>query len=143
MSRTAAGALALAAILAARGVFATDLVAPEQKEAAGEITAAGLKADIRFLSSDLLEGRGPATRGDALAEGYIQARLEGMGLKPGAPGGGWVQKVPLVGIRPTYAHPAAFASPKGTATGILGEDFVANGAAQDRRLESGIEKRSR
>lgn len=126
-----------AAALAGHSLFAADLVTPAQREAAGRITAEGLKADIRFLSSDLLEGRGPASRGDALAEAYIQARLESLGLEPGAPGGGWIQKVPLVGIRPAYAGPAAFSSPKGTATGVLGENFVA--VAGDQKAASKIE----
>ena len=63
--------------------------------------------------------------------------MEGMGLKPGAPGGGWIQKVPLVGVRPTYSGPATFASPKGTATGVLGENFVA--VSGDQKPESKIE----
>lgn len=130
-------ALLLAGALASGALFAADPVTPAWKEAAAAITADGLRADIRFLSSDLLEGRGPATRGDALAESYIEARMEGMGLKPGAPGGGWVQKVPLVGVKPAYAGPAAFASPKGTATGVLGENFVA--VAGDQKPESRIE----
>jgi Zn-dependent M28 family amino/carboxypeptidase len=121
----ASRSLLFALALAASPLFAADLVTPAWKEAASAITADGLRADIRFLSSDLLEGRGPATRGDALAESYIQARLEGMGLEPGAPGGGWIQKVPLVGIKPALTGPATFASPKGTATGIPGENFVA------------------
>ena len=112
-------------------------VTPAEKDAASEITPDLLRAHIRFLASDLLEGRGPATRGDALAEAYIQAQLEGMGLEPGAPGGGWIQKVPLVGIQPAYSSPAAFASPKGTATGVLGENFVAVSGAQ--KPESRIE----
>jgi Zn-dependent M28 family amino/carboxypeptidase len=133
----AAPPLILAAVLGAPALFAADLVTPAQKEAASEITQSGLKADIRFLSSDLLEGRGPASRGDALAEAYIQSQMEAVGLKPGAPGGGWVQKVPLVGIQPTYAGPAVFASPKGTAAGVLGENFVA--VSGDQKPESRIE----
>jgi len=130
-------AAAAALTILSPALFAADLVTPAQKEAASRITAEGIRADIRFLSSDLLEGRGPATRGDALAEAYLQARLEGMGLEPGAPGGGWVQKVPLVGIKPTFSGPAKFASGRGTANGILGEDFVA--AAGDQQPESRIE----
>src|ERR1700687_306818 len=76
-------------------------VTPAQKSAGKEITSELLRSHIRFLASDLLEGRGPATRGDRLAESYIQAQLEGLGLQPGAPGGGWIQKVPLVGIKRT------------------------------------------
>ncbi len=134
-SRLPSAALVLA--LAAPPLFAADLVTPAQREAASEITSDGLKADIRFLSSDLLEGRGPASRGDALAEAYIQAQMESIGLKPGAPGGGWIQKVPLVGIQPAYSSPPAFAGPKGSATGVLGESFVAVSGVQ--KPESTIE----
>jgi Zn-dependent M28 family amino/carboxypeptidase len=133
----ASGALALAVALSSPAGFAAGLVTPAEKEAAAEITPGGLKADIRFLSSDLLEGRGPATRGDALAEAYVQSQMEAVGLKPGAPGGGWVQKVPLVGIRPSYDRPAAFASPKGTAAGVPGDNFVA--VAGDQAPASKIE----
>ena len=38
-----------------------------------------------------------ASRGDVLAQQYIQAQMEAIGLQPGAPDGGWLQKVPLVG----------------------------------------------
>lgn len=129
---------ALAALAApAPRLSAAELVTPAERDAAARITADGLRADIRFLSSDLLEGRGPASRGDALAEAYIQAQMEGMGLKPGAPGGGWIQKVPLVGIRPTYSGPATFASPKGTAAGVPGGNFVA--VSGDQKPVSRIE----
>jgi len=47
--------------------------------------ARGAPRSHPFLASDLLEGRGPATRGDRLAEAYIQSQMEALGLKPGAP----------------------------------------------------------
>jgi Zn-dependent M28 family amino/carboxypeptidase len=87
----------LALILAATPA-APALVTPAQKRAAETIRPEGLRGDIRFLASDLLEGRGPATSGDALAQGYIAARMEGLGLLPGAPDGSYYQPVELVGI---------------------------------------------
>src|SRR5262249_10185603 len=42
------------------------------------ITADSIRAHVRFLASDLLEGRGPGTRGDALAQAYIAAQLEAL-----------------------------------------------------------------
>ena len=107
------------------------LVTPEEKTAARKITPEVLRAHIRFLASDLLEGRGPATRGDRLAEAYIQAQMEALGLRPGAPGGGWVQKVPLVAIRASFPEgPALFRSPAGTVQGIPGESLVASSGVQ-------------
>ena len=77
---------------------ASSVVSPAEKTAAQAITENVLRGHVRFLGSDLLEGRAPASRGDLLAQQYIQAQMEGLGLEPGAPGGGWLQKVPLVGI---------------------------------------------
>jgi hypothetical protein len=73
-------------------------VTPAEKAAAQAINADALRGHVRFLASDLLEGRAPASRGDLLAQQYVQAQMESVGLEPGAPGGGWLQKVPLVGI---------------------------------------------
>jgi Zn-dependent M28 family amino/carboxypeptidase len=66
--------------------------------AAKTIRRDALEAPIRFLSDDLLEGRGPASRGDALARLYLATELESMGYRPGAQGGSWEQPVEIVGI---------------------------------------------
>jgi Zn-dependent M28 family amino/carboxypeptidase len=57
-----------------------------------------VRAHMRYLSSDLLEGRGPGTRGDALATGYIAAQFEAMGLQPAGDDGTYFQKVSLLGV---------------------------------------------
>ncbi len=120
----------LLAVTALTAVAQDAPVTAAQKMAAKEITPELLRAHIRFLASDLLEGRGPATRGDQFAEAYIQSQMEGLGLKPGAPGGGWIQKVPLVGIKRTSSDPAVFKSGSGTLSGALGENFVAVSGVQ-------------
>ena len=66
------------------------------------VDAAELLGHRRFLASDLLEGRGPATQGDRLAQQYVASQFELLGLEPGAPDGGWVQRVELVGVN---GHP--------------------------------------
>ncbi len=75
------------------------IVTSTEKAAARRIRPEALRADVRFLASDLLEGRGPASAGDGLAEAYIAARMEALGLEPGAPNGSWYQPFGLVGIR--------------------------------------------
>jgi Zn-dependent M28 family amino/carboxypeptidase len=112
------------------GASGGPVVTPAQANAAKEITPELLRAHVRFLASDLLEGRGPATRGDQLAEAYCRAQMEAMGLKPGAPGGGWIQRVPLVGIKPDFSGPAIFRSERGGANGVPGENFVAFSGVQ-------------
>jgi len=77
------------------------LISPDPAQitsAEQSITEPALRAHIRFLADDLLEGRGPGSRGDELAQHYIAAQFESLGLKPAAPGGGWFQPVPLVGV---------------------------------------------
>jgi Zn-dependent M28 family amino/carboxypeptidase len=74
------------------------LVRAPERNAAQAIRPDLLRGHIRFLASDLLEGRGPATRGDRLAQAYIAAQLEASGLEPAAPGGGWFQTFDIVGV---------------------------------------------
>jgi Zn-dependent M28 family amino/carboxypeptidase len=95
-------ALCLAASVgasAASGALTPKLSAAE-KAAAARITAAEISAHTRFLSDDLLEGRFPGSRGDALAMAYLAAQLEAFGYQPGATGAdgkpSWFQPVPLV-----------------------------------------------
>src|SRR5579872_1449333 len=57
-----------------------------------------LAAHDEFLSSDLLEGRGPGTRGDDLAMRYIAAQFEADGLQPAGDNGTYYQRVPLIGV---------------------------------------------
>ncbi|HZW87532.1 MAG TPA: M28 family peptidase, partial [Myxococcaceae bacterium] len=84
---TAVLALALAAAPPAR-------TAPSAERL---ITADSIRAHVRFLASDLLEGRGPGTRGDALAQAYIAAQLETLGLQPAGPQG-FFQPFDIVGV---------------------------------------------
>jgi Zn-dependent M28 family amino/carboxypeptidase len=69
-----------------------------EKAGARAIRPSALRADVRFLAHDLLEGRGPGTRGDRLAQAYIASRMEAIGLEPGAPDGSWFQPFDLVSI---------------------------------------------
>ncbi len=53
---------------------------------------------VRFLSHDLLEGRGTGQRGGDIAAEYIATQFAEFGLKPAGDNGSYLQKVPLVGI---------------------------------------------
>jgi hypothetical protein len=66
----------LSLCLAAAPVFAQSAVAP------APITPNEIDGHLRFLSSDLLEGRAPATRGGRLASEYIAAQLRVFGVEP-------------------------------------------------------------
>jgi Zn-dependent M28 family amino/carboxypeptidase len=61
---------------------------------APRITSGEIDSDLRYLSSDLLEGRAPATRGGQLASGYIASALQTAGVAPGN-SGSYLQSVPI------------------------------------------------
>jgi len=76
------------------------------------ITTAELGARLRFLSSDLFEGRYPGTRGEALTTGYLISELKSFGVKAGAAPGqsdssAWLQPVELLVQRPDSGFPVA------------------------------------
>ena len=64
------------------------------RESSG-ISAQEIDGHLRFLSSDLLEGRAPATRGGRIAEEYIAAQLQAFGVKPGVGDSSYFQRVPI------------------------------------------------
>ncbi len=104
---------------------------PRAAQRAGEgIDAAGVRAHARFLASDLLEGRLPGTRGDRLAQAYLVSRFEALGLEPGAPGGGWLQEVPLVGITSEVLGPMRFGGAGGALALAFGEEMMAASGVQ-------------
>src|SRR5437763_481317 len=63
------------------------------------ISGERIRAHVKFLSSDLLEGRGVAVRGGDLATEYIATQFALAGVKPAGDNGTYFQKVPLVGVQ--------------------------------------------
>src|SRR5258706_1068569 len=59
-----------------------------------------IRAHVKFLASDLLEGRGPGARGGDLAAEYIAAQLALIGAKPAGDNGTYFQNFTLVGVAP-------------------------------------------
>ncbi len=80
-----------------------------------EISGDRLRAHVKFLASDLLEGRGVAARGGELATEYIAAQFALLGAKPFGDDGTYFQKVPLVGVEPQPSTELAAVSNDGTA----------------------------
>ncbi|HLN79760.1 MAG TPA: peptidase M28, partial [Thermoanaerobaculia bacterium] len=128
----------LPALAAAATPTSTVSVTPAEKAAAKVITEDVIRGHVRFLGSDLLEGRAPASRGDRLAQQYVQAQMEELGLEPGAPGGGWIQKVPLVGITGKIPEKVSVEKAGRTVDFKTMDDYVAFSGTQ--KPESRVEK---
>lgn len=132
MKKTASLACALLCF-ASLAIAETPRLPPGAPLAADAITAAALRSHIRFLSDDLLEGRGPATRGDELARLYLASQMESLGLQPGGPGGSWFQPVPVISL---HAHPPqtwSFAAGSQSVDLTLSDDFIAASGQQAAR----------
>jgi len=72
-----------------------------------------IRAHVRFLSDDLLEGRGTGQRGGDIAAEYIATQFALYGLKPAGDNGTYMQKVPMVGITSQPATTFALVPAKG------------------------------
>jgi Zn-dependent M28 family amino/carboxypeptidase len=77
-----------------------------------------IEAHVRFLSDDLLEGRGTGQRGGDIAADYIATQFALYGLKPAGDNGTYMQKVPMVGITPADETKFTFVGSKGQTTDL-------------------------
>ena len=112
---------------------ATSSIPPAVERGMNMFSGEAMKAHDRFLASDLLEGRGPGTRGDDLAMEYIAAQFESHGLKPAGDNGTYYQRVPLLGITMDAANTSlSFTKQGGQTIGPLKhlDDFVATNQSQ-------------
>ncbi|TCU54434.1 Zn-dependent M28 family amino/carboxypeptidase [Novosphingobium sp. PhB57] len=89
--RSALRALALGGFLSASAMASVALAAP----AAPAFDVARISNDIKTLSSDAFEGRGPATPAEKKTIDYIAAQMKAAGLQPAGQKGTWFQDVPL------------------------------------------------
>ena len=82
-------------------------------------------ADIRTLSSDEFEGRGPGSKGEELTIQYLRDQFRSAGLEPGNPDGTYLQSVRLVGITADPQMKLSLAGHGRTLTPKFQTDFVA------------------
>lgn len=81
-----------------------------------EISGDRMRAHVKFLSSDLLEGRGVGARGGELASDYIATQFALIGAKPFGDAGTYFQAVSLVGVEPQPSTSLSMVSGNGSAT---------------------------
>jgi Zn-dependent M28 family amino/carboxypeptidase len=116
--RTALPLIPFALIISASGAQAQTDNAPSR------ITAQEIDAHLRFLASDLLEGRAPATRGGRIAEEYIATQLQAFGVKRGVGDSSYFQRVPIDVVKADPATIRVVASGKANANLRFTDDVV-------------------
>jgi Zn-dependent M28 family amino/carboxypeptidase len=91
--------LAAVSLLSLSTAALSQSIPPAVKSAEASIDPEKIRAQVRFLADDLLEGRGPGTRGGELAAQYIATQFALYGLKPGGDNGTYLQQVNFVGTQ--------------------------------------------
>ena len=115
-------------LLLLAGLLAAPVAAAAQTVPHARITPAEIDGDLRFLSSDLLEGRAPATRGGRLATEYIADQLRSAGVEPGVHGS-YFQPVPIDVVTSDAGSIHVSASGKANATLRYPDDVVVWGGS--------------
>lgn len=99
---------------------------PNAASAAMDIDPERIRAHVKFLASDLLEGRGTGTRGGDIAAEYIATQFALYGLKPAGDNGSYLQKVRFVGEHTEPGTAVSFLPATGDAVPLkLVDDYVA------------------
>jgi hypothetical protein len=93
------------------------------------ITEENIRAELGFLASDALQGRGSGTGFERIAAEYIGSQFRQFGLEPGGdsdPSGqkGFVQRVPLAGVRFKAAPTLTITSANEVKKLAFGKDFL-------------------
>ncbi len=105
------------------------------REAAGTIDVAGLEKLIARLSSDELQGRGPATDGDREARRIIAEEFAQAGLSPGADDGGWEQAFDIVSITSKAPESWRFEHSGGDTSFRWWDEYIAASGVQQEAAE--------
>jgi Zn-dependent M28 family amino/carboxypeptidase len=94
-----------------------------------------MRAHVRYLASDLLEGRGTGARGGELAASYLGAQMEALGLKGAGANGSFFQPVSLVGVKADPNTKLVVSGRNGKETFKFADDYVAFTGAQTEDVD--------
>jgi len=114
---------------------ASPLAARDNRESSISIASDSIKAEylrsqVRGISADEFEGRGPGTRGDAKARTYLREQLGALGIAPGLGVDNWEQPVELVGIKAQLPATWLFQRGDRTVSLALWDQYIAGSGVQ-------------
>jgi hypothetical protein len=97
-------------------------------EAMNTIRPEAVRADMRFLSDDALEGRGTGSRGYDIAAKFMASQFESLGLQPAGDDGSYFQSVPLRSAKPNETKSTLVLSRSGKdETLTFRKDYISRG----------------
>jgi Zn-dependent M28 family amino/carboxypeptidase len=101
-------------------------LSPVAEQAMASVDPEKIRAQVKFLASDLLEGRGTGARGGDIAAEYIATQFALYGLQPAGDHGSYLQKVAMLGIATQDDSTFALLPNKGAPMNLRNRlDFVA------------------
>ena len=117
------------------GAISTTGFSQQRTSTNPEINEARLRAHIKFLSDDMLEGRGTGARGGEIAAKYIAAQMEALGLKGAGANGSFYQPVSLVGVKADPTTKLTISGRGGKESFKFADEFVAFTGAQTDEVD--------
>jgi Zn-dependent M28 family amino/carboxypeptidase len=84
--------------VAAQESSSASVITQDAISIADRINENGLHGNLRFLADDLLEGRGPGSKGDSIAQLYLESQFKRMGLAPLPSIKSYRQPFPMLGL---------------------------------------------
>ncbi len=128
--------LAILAILSPGSLQAQEPALPHADSAAAAITEELILEHTRALSDDSLGGRGPGSPGERIAQRYLVAEMESLGLEPAASDDSWLQPFELVSLTSAMPETLRVAGPDGEALGFeYGTEWVGAAGRQTAQTE--------
>jgi Zn-dependent M28 family amino/carboxypeptidase len=88
------------------------------------VRAERIRADVKYLASDALEGRGTGSKGGDLAADYIAKQFKDAGVEAAGENGSYFQRVPMVGVTTLAGTTFEVNTPRQTMNLKLLEDTV-------------------
>src|SRR5215467_15727076 len=113
------------ALLCGIGVFAA------AREMRVKMDPEKIRAHVKYLASDALEGRGTGQKGGEMAAEYIAAQFKSYGLQPASDVGTYLQSVPMVSIKTLSETTFALVPANGEPVTLKNlDDFVTSNESQ-------------
>jgi len=113
--------------------------AQQNKLLPSRISENALRAHIKFLSDDRLEGRGTGAKGGETAALYVAEQFEAIGLKGAGAKGSFWQLVSLVGVKADPKTELRINGPERAEAFKFADDFVAFTGAQTEHVSVNTE----
>jgi len=114
-------------------------IAQRPRGTSSPISENALRAHIKFLSDDRLEGRGTGARGGEMAALYVAEQFDAMGLKGAGAKGSFWQPVSLVGVKADPKTELRINGANSAEAFKFADDFVAFTGAQTEHVSVNTE----